>query len=297
MLNLKRPRRPNGMKQRSKAQLQALGLPNTNGWPDFKDTFWQNLKPHFMKAQHQKCGYCEVQVSAHGDVEHYRPKSEVQELVAEGTELANSRKLRGRKIPAITEKGYWWLAYEWENYLLSCAICNQKYKSALFPVAPNRIARDHQKFKAQDPQKKDVGKEEPLLINPFEKDLDPFTHFEFLKSGVIKPRNRDIRGLETIRVCGLHRISLKQLRGPKAVEIWDDSEEFLNATPKSNYQRRLATGLFFSGHKINSFAGMTRIIFKQVTTLDWKDLEALIIKENWMPIVEEKVRNAMAIQE
>ena len=294
MLRFKRPRRPNGQKQRSRNQLKALGQPGANGWPNFKDSFWQGLKPNFMKAQFQKCGYCEVQISAHGDVEHYRPKSEVQELLAEGTELANSRKLNGRDHPAITELGYWWLAYEWENYLLSCAICNQKYKSALFPVNPDRPVRNHQKFKAQNPRKSDVKKERPLLINPFEKDLDPFVHFEFLKNGLIKPRNGDARGKETIRVCGLHRISLKQIRGGKATEIWDNADAFLQADPKSSFQKHLAVNLFFAGHKINSFAGMTRIIFKQVTTLEWTDLEALIKKEGWMHLVEEKVKNATA---
>ncbi len=295
MLNFKRPRRPNGLKQKSKDQLNALGLPGSNGWPKFQDKFWQGLKPNFMKAQYQKCGYCEIQISAHGDVEHYRPKSEVQELIAEGTELANSRKLKGRDKPAITEMGYWWLAYEWENYLLSCAICNQKYKSALFPVAPDRPTRNHQKFKAQDPKKSDIKKEQPLLINPFEKDLDPYEHFEFLKSGVIKARNDDPRGKETIRVCGLRRISLSRQRGPRAVEIWDDALDFLLARNNLNELRRIATGLYFAGHQVNLYAGMVRIIFKQVTFLDWNNLENLIKQEGWMPIVEDKVRNATSL--
>jgi hypothetical protein len=290
MLRFKRPRRPNGLKNRSKDMLTTLGNPGSNGWPKFKDDFWQNLKPHFMKAQHQKCGYCEIQVSSHGDVEHYRPKSEVQELKAEGTELANSRKLRGRKKPAITEKGYWWLAYEWDNYLLSCAICNQKYKSAIFPVALERKIRNHTKFVVQDPKKSDVKKEGPLLINPFEKDLDPFHHFEFKKSGLIKPRNMNERGRETIRVCGLHRLSLRQIRAPKAVEVWDNAEALFQAQPKSMLPRLLATNIYFSGHEINAFAGMARIIFKQVTTLEWDELRQLIEKENWMSIVDDKVK-------
>lgn len=291
MLRFKRPRQPNGQKNKSQAELHKLGQPGIADWPKWRDDYWQDLKPNFMKAQYQKCGYCEIQVSAHGDVEHYRPKSEVQHLTAEGTELANSRKLRGRKRPAITEKGYWWLAYEWSNYLLSCAICNQKYKSALFPVAPDRTVRQHDKFIALDPSEVELKNEKPLLLNPFEKNLDPFKHFEFMKSGLIKPRNMDPRGKATIRVCGLHRISLQQIRGPKATEIWDNSEAFLQTIPQSDFQRHLATNLYFSGHKINSFAGMTRVIFQQVTTLEWSDLEALIIHEGWMPIVKEKTKN------
>lgn len=295
MLKFNRPRRPNGFKQKSKNQLKALGMPNEQGWPKFNDDFWQSLKPNFMKAQHQKCGYCEIQISAHGDVEHYRPKSQVQKLVAEGTELANSRKLKGRKRPAITEKGYWWLAYKWENYLLSCAICNQKYKSALFPVASIRKPRNHVKFKAQDPKKTDVPKEQPLLINPFEKDLDPYKHFEFLRSGVIKARNADDRGKETIRVCGLRRISLSRQRGPRAVEIWDDALDFLNPDNSPREFKKLAIRLYFAGHEVNLYAGMARIIFKQITFMERHELEELIKQESWMPDVEEKVKNATAL--
>lgn len=297
MLQFKRPRRPNGFKQKSKDELATLGQPGSMGWPKFKDNFWQSLKPRFMKVQHQKCGYCEIQISANGDVEHYRPKGEVQELVAEGTELANSRSLRGRKRPAITEKGYWWLAYEWENYLLACSICNQKYKNALFPVAPNRKPRVHDEFKAQDPKKSDLRTEKPLLINPFEKDLNPFEHFEFLRTGIVKARDGDARGKETIRVCGLRRISLSRQRGPRAVEVWDDSLDFLNPQNSQNEFRKLATRLFFAGHEINLYPGMARIIFKQITFMEWHELEDLIAQEGWMHIIEEKVALATALQD
>ena len=297
MLQFKRPRRPNGFKKKSKDELVALGQPDSNGWPNFKDRFWQDLKPNFMKTQYQKCGYCEIQISANGDVEHYRPKSEVQELVAEGTELDNSRRLKGRKRPAITEKGYWWLAYEWENYLLSCAICNQKYKSALFPVASDRKQRNHTKYKVQDPKKTDVGNEKPLLINPFEKELDPFKHFEFLRTGIIKAREGDTRGKETIRVCGLRRISLSRQRGPRAVEIWDDALDFLDPNNTAREFNKLAVRLYFAGHEVNLFAGMARIIFKQVTFMEWDELNVLIELEGLMPAVDEKVKLATALQD
>lgn len=298
MLAIKQPRRPNGFKDKSKAELDKLGAPDSsNSWPKFKDKFWQDLKPHFMKVQHKKCGYCEIQISSHGDVEHYRPKSVVQKLEQEGTEISpHSKKLRGRKTPEITEHGYWWLAYEWKNYLLACADCNQKYKIALFPVNPTRPLRNHPDFEAEDPKKSDIKKEKPLLINPFEKDLDPFEHFEFLRSGVIKARNGDPRGKETIRVCGLRRIILTQQRGPKAVEIWDDALEFLNPDLTEREFKKLAIDIYYAGHPVNYYPGMVRIIFKQVTFMEWQELEDLIIQEGWMPIVEEKVKTLLEIQ-
>ncbi len=68
---------------------------------------WGAAKDQLKTETHGKCAYCEAdtQVVAHGDVEHYRPKSK-----------------------------YWWLAYCYDNYLFSCQICNQSFKSDNFPV-------------------------------------------------------------------------------------------------------------------------------------------------------------------
>ena len=38
---------------------------------------------------------------------------------------------------------------------------------------------------------------------------------------------------------------------------------------------------------------MTRVIFKQVTFLDWKNLEELIVKKGWMPKVDKKVNSVI----
>jgi uncharacterized protein (TIGR02646 family) len=72
----------------------------------FDSSFWTQSKNQLKKESSGKCAYCEAntQVVAHGDVEHYRPKSI-----------------------------YWWLAYTYDNYLYACQICNQKYKSDNFP--------------------------------------------------------------------------------------------------------------------------------------------------------------------
>ncbi len=73
----------------------------------FDSTFWKLAKTQLKKESFEKCAYCEANtaVVAHGDVEHYRPKSV-----------------------------YWWLAYTYDNYLYACQICNQIYKSDNFPI-------------------------------------------------------------------------------------------------------------------------------------------------------------------
>lgn len=74
--------------------------------------YWKNTKPQLIAETFGKCAYCEANTRtvAYGDVEHYRPTSI-----------------------------YWWLAYTYYNYLFSCQICNQVYKSDNFPTLNNRL--------------------------------------------------------------------------------------------------------------------------------------------------------------
>jgi len=82
-------------------------LPKLDGSREFDSKKWKQAKKHLIKESHGKCAYCEADttVVAHGDVEHFRPKSV-----------------------------YWWLAYCYDNFLFACQICNQTYKSDNFPV-------------------------------------------------------------------------------------------------------------------------------------------------------------------
>lgn len=86
-------------------------LNDSNKPVEFNSTFWKAAKTQLKKESNGKCAYCEAntEVVAHGDVEHYRPKSI-----------------------------YWWLAYTYDNYLYACQICNQSYKSNNFPIGASQ---------------------------------------------------------------------------------------------------------------------------------------------------------------
>jgi hypothetical protein len=77
----------------------------------FKEDYWKAAKRQLIAESFGKCAYCEAPTNtvAHGDVEHFRPKSR-----------------------------YWWLAYCYDNYLYACQICNQKFKGDEFPVTGTR---------------------------------------------------------------------------------------------------------------------------------------------------------------
>lgn len=73
---------------------------------------WKKTKDALKAESYGKCAYCESDTEkvAHGDVEHFRPKSI-----------------------------YWWLALCVDNYNFSCQQCNQTYKSDEFPVTGKRL--------------------------------------------------------------------------------------------------------------------------------------------------------------
>jgi len=75
---------------------------------EFDSGFWKKAKDQLRAEASGKCAYCEAPTSlvAHGDVEHFRPKSR-----------------------------YWWLAYCYDNYLFACQLCNQSFKKDHFPLA------------------------------------------------------------------------------------------------------------------------------------------------------------------
>ena len=106
---------------------------------EFNGDLWSQLKEHLQDLFHGRCGYCEAQFQAvsFGDVEHYRPKAAVTD---------------DPKHP-----GYYWLAYEPENYLPSCSQCNTGRKRNYFPVSGQRALKPGE----------DLSREQPLLLNPY----------------------------------------------------------------------------------------------------------------------------------
>jgi hypothetical protein len=87
--------------------LELIEARAAGGTIEFKSTIWKAAKPQLKLETGGKCAYCEspTDTVAHGDVEHFRPKSK-----------------------------YWWLAYCYDNYVYSCQICNQVHKGDEFPI-------------------------------------------------------------------------------------------------------------------------------------------------------------------
>lgn len=74
---------------------------------------WGLLKNWLANASGQKCWYCEAKSTrAPLDVDHFRPKLGIS---VDGVKL-------------VGHDGYYWLAYAWSNFRLSCQRCNRPEK-------------------------------------------------------------------------------------------------------------------------------------------------------------------------
>lgn len=162
------------------------------------------VKDALIKLFHGKCAYCEstfLHVYA-GDIEHFRPKGEITEADP-------------------PKPGYYWLAADWDNLLLSCRNCNQKLTHSIYGAASKKTMGKMNQFPLADAGKyvrrhnhpKGIAAEEPyrLLLHPCID--DPEQHLEYGEEGVIRPKKDgkgkpSSKGQTSISVYALQRVPL-----------------------------------------------------------------------------------------
>ncbi|MNQ52685.1 hypothetical protein D3C85_667100 [compost metagenome] len=126
-----------------------------------ENQIWKNLFIPLHNLSNGKCWYSEaLEVMSDRDVDHFRPKGKARNI---------------DKIPRADEEGYWWLAFDYENFRFSSQYSNQirkdkfaKKKAAggkgvFFPLFENSIVAKT-KVRCQD--------EEIMLLDPCDED-DP----------------------------------------------------------------------------------------------------------------------------
>lgn len=142
---------------------------------------------------HLKCAYCEKKLlDSPKHIEHYRPK----------------------------KGGYYWLAYSWDNLLLSCGECNSA-KSNHFPIDNIKVKYNNETFDmVQNLGKKYNKIEKPQIINPEIEDVLALLKFD--TNGKVSSDN--VRVEKTIMICNLRRESLCRLREEILVDFRDEME-------------------------------------------------------------------------
>lgn len=223
---------------------------------------WRAHKHHFLYAQHLgKCAFCETRTSAGypGDVEHFRPKSYCQQL----SPASNLNDIGGHapgRVKGPKSYGYWWLAYDWSNYLFSCNRCNSIWKKNQFPIDGQKAQPSAQ-----------VTLEQHLLINPFEE--NPENHFDYdANTGQIRGVTR--RGQVTVEVCGLNRRSLdvdRSIKGKKLIKLRD---RYFRSVGSKNVQAQndALNALLDECRCKESYAALARIFVKREIQIDYASL-------------------------
>lgn len=135
-------------------------------WRDYYELLPENLK--------KKCWYCEAaEIRSDMPVDHFRPKNKVEEENG--------------------HDGYWWLAFDWENYRCACTFCNSRRnfeeseggKACKFPLS-------NPESRASSPE--DVQHEIPDFLDPFNPDDEKLLWFD--NDGLPVPKPDSTEGQE-----------------------------------------------------------------------------------------------------
>ena len=181
----------------------------------------------------EKCGYCESKVKhcATLQVEDYRPKNKVDD----------------EDSPT---DGYYWLASEWSNLLLSCPRCNQQgAKGNKFPLHSQGIrVSDHNLFLTNEeldsvkcyPSISPLSEERPLLLNP-EIHIPDF-HFSYDHCGRVF--SNTLEGNSTIQICDLLRPKLIEARKEKIDQVATEFKNTFAGVERNGLDINLPTRLY-----------------------------------------------------
>lgn len=196
-----------------------------------------DVREALIKLFNAKCAYCESRF-LHvytGDIEHFRPKGKIEEASPN------------------QKPGYYWLAAEWSNLLLSCRHCNQTYKHKIFNEVSkkglgklNQFPLDEggehiQNHIGADEKIKEEEEKYRLLINPCIE--NPEDYFQYTDIGVIKPKKTEgrmfIMAQKSIFVYVLQRMPLVQAREKVLIEIYAQIQRVIEATKNLDTSMKL----------------------------------------------------------
>lgn len=240
-----------------------------DGSPPWKSAWWKAGKTQIKKHTRGKCAYCEspTDVVAHGDVEHFRPKTK-----------------------------YWWLAYCFDNHLFACQICNQSYKSDNFPIGAammtgpqvaSGLSDDALEAMldtfAPDPYDTSVSftlarlvaackAENPGLPDPYNDDPEPYFKWEAdpaNKEVWLRPRTHSTKHTFIAHSCerffGLNREELRRWRWTLAYKHLADLKAILEQVDSQNATARtvILTAIGNMTKADQPYAGMVRYFVHQ----------------------------------
>jgi len=195
---------PVGWEQRAKEandELHRVTPEERSKFINEHSQIWKDLKERLQELSYNKCWYCEIDcVRDDFDIDHFRPKNRIKKY----------------ENPDQEEEGYWWLAFDYTNFRLSCCYCNRPHrgrdgktrgKATYFPLlnSPNRCADNG-----------DIAAEKPALLDPTDS-LDPALLW-FNEEGRAVPaydenhKESNERAVKTLDILNLNDCRIKERR-------------------------------------------------------------------------------------
>lgn len=184
---------------------------------DANEGFWRDerIRSWLLKQFANKCWYSEAEDSVSSiHVDHFRPKGRVKNL------------------DGSTEEGYWWLSFNYKNYVIAGQLINVK-KRDYFPILENehrapRNCTEHQ-LRMEGTVLIDPLTDQTRLIS-FDRDDDGCIA---VLAGGIEYENDKVKAEKTIDILGLNRLDrLNQKRG----KTWNDCLTLISDYKGANIQ-------------------------------------------------------------
>lgn len=170
---------------------------SSNIWREF-----YRLLPEPLK---RKCWYCEAEeIRSDMPVDHFRPKNKVED--------------------DKQHDGYWWLAFDWQNYRCACTFCNSRRvfddteggKACRFPLENP----DERAFTPADQNK--LNNERPYFLDPFNPDDEKLLWFDndglpLAKSSATVEQQTKVQN--SIEIFHLHESRIVRARNIVRLEV------------------------------------------------------------------------------
>ncbi|PKG42492.1 hypothetical protein [Psychroflexus sp. MES1-P1E] len=188
---------------------------------------WNQLQSIMLGVSHNKCWYSEAPIG-NGDLEvdHFRPKNKSKQKL----DFTDPKS----KSTVHKINGYWWLAYDWDNYRLAGALTNKlrrdrlgdcddvKGKGDYFPLdlTTGRVANDEE----------NIICEEPILLDPVNPVDVCLLTFD---KGIPIPATNSLEEIDRVKQSIFYyHLDLDQLNKDRKI-VWDDCVEQLKDAKES----------------------------------------------------------------
>lgn len=170
---------------------------SSNVWREF-----YKLLPEPLK---RKCWYCEAEeIRSDMPVDHFRPKNKVED--------------------DKQHDGYWWLAFDWQNYRCACTFCNSRRvfddteggKACRFP-----LENPEERAIVPADQRK-LSNERPYFLDPFNPDDEKLLWFDNDGLPLAKPSatvEQQTKVQNSIEIFHLHESRIVRARNIVRLEV------------------------------------------------------------------------------